>query len=107
MLSLADGWSSEFQFKSCVPWPKANTCSGDIAACGAEYAMYSVDYCNSIVQEKQPEACSDGGWCTKTTTECACSTPLCNLAARAAAHNLVTAMLGSLALAMALRKCVA
>jgi len=107
VLTLADGWSSEFQYKSCIPWPVNDGCSGDLNTCEAEYAQYSVNYCTKALLEKTVVACANGGWCTKSTTECACSTPLCNLSSRVAAHNLATSILAALALALALRKCAA
>jgi len=105
-VTLADGWKSDYQYKSCVPWPDVAGCS--TSTCTAQYARYRVDYCQTTEMEKTRDGCAvEGGWCTKTTTECACSTELCNPAGRAQAHHLVTLISGALAFTLLLRKCVA
>mmetsp|Transcript_42227 Transcript_42227/g.67893 ORF Transcript_42227/g.67893 Transcript_42227/m.67893 type:complete len:203 (+) Transcript_42227:224-832(+) len=106
-VTLANGWESAYQFKSCVPWAIADYCTGDEKKCAGQYALYSVDYCQTQVQEKTIEACADGGWCTKKTTECACSTELCNIAGRVGVHNVLTSVLLSSFFVLLLRKCVA
>mmetsp|Transcript_27982 Transcript_27982/g.70548 ORF Transcript_27982/g.70548 Transcript_27982/m.70548 type:complete len:197 (+) Transcript_27982:167-757(+) len=103
-MTLSDGWTSDFQFKSCVPWPEVVGCTD--ATCVGQYAKYNINYCQTFDMEKTKEACAaEGGWCTKKTTECACNTDLCNLGGRVAAHHLSTALFGTLALILLVRKC--
>jgi hypothetical protein len=54
-----------------------------------------------------PDVFENSSLSQKTTTECACSTELCNPAGRAQAHHLVTLISGALAFTLLLRKCVA
>jgi hypothetical protein len=61
-VTMADGWSSTYQYKSCVPWALADKCAGDEKQCVGQYAMYSIDYCQTQVQQKTIEACAAGGW---------------------------------------------
>ncbi|EKX34337.1 hypothetical protein GUITHDRAFT_166248 [Guillardia theta CCMP2712] len=100
---LGDGWSSTFQYRSCVPWPTAVACNSD--TCPSEYAYYKVDHCITKTMQKTASACSIGGWCSKTVTDCVCSGEKCNLGTRMMQHNLVTVLLTTSFVALVVRKC--
>ena len=102
-VTYADGWTSDFQYKSCVPFPAAATCTG--TSCPGQYAYYQTDHCHQYTEQKTQTACLDGTWCMKTTTECTCSSPLCNLGARIQLHNLLTTALALIFLVLLVRKC--
>ena len=106
-VTTADGWSSKYQFKSCVPWALEDSCTGNEKTCKGQYALYKLDYCQTQQLEKTVEACAKGGWCTKTTTECACSSDKCNPASRVRLHHFATSIFMSGFLGLLLRKCVA
>ena len=48
--------------QSCVPWALADKCTGEEKQCVGQYALYTLDYCQTQVQEKTVEACAAGGW---------------------------------------------
>uniref|UniRef100_A0A7S0LUL5 EGF-like domain-containing protein n=1 Tax=Cryptomonas curvata TaxID=233186 RepID=A0A7S0LUL5_9CRYP len=102
-VTYADGWTSSFQYKSCVPFPTATTCTG--TNCPGEFAYYKTDNCNQYTVQKTASACLDGTWCMKDTTECVCSSPLCNFASRAQIQHLVTSFLAGTFLILLARKC--
>jgi len=101
VITTKDGWSSEFQFKSCAPYPV--TSDND-----PEYAHHFTDYCITTGIEKTSKTCDASSWCTKTVTECQCNVELCNSAtlySRIKLQHMVTLLLTSTFVVLFCRKC--
>mmetsp|Transcript_39516 Transcript_39516/g.58148 ORF Transcript_39516/g.58148 Transcript_39516/m.58148 type:complete len:197 (+) Transcript_39516:54-644(+) len=100
VITTKDGWSSEFQFKSCAPFP--TTVDGN-----PEYANHVTDYCIATQIEKTTSTCNSFSWCTKTVTECQCNVQHCNTGVhtRIQFQQILTMLFSSAFVLLFSRKC--